>query len=882
MRTAAICLLALGWLIPSTAEGQELREAHRRLLRGNYAEAREQFTALAKDGKNPAATVGLSRAWRCEGDYDKAQDALQVALHTQPASGELLAELADLHYLRGRWDEAQQAAQKALQTGRGQYLAHWVLARVFRDRGDVNAAGQELVWFVRAYAKEEPTDPEQLLLVGQAACERARWDRRLSDQFQFVLNEIYGPVGKEHKDYWQAHFLAGALYLEKYDKARADKAFTRALAINQQSAEVHAAKGVAALERYEIKDAEREAEQALNINPRLPKALCLRADIALVGGDAEEALKYLSQARAVNPRAEPTLGRVAACLHLQHKDTELKTLFAEVQKYNSRAGVFYHELAEQLDQRKRYEHAERYYRLSVKLRPRLVGARNSLGMLYMRLGREEEAREILEEAFKDDGFNVRVFNTLQVLDHLKNYTTINTPHFLVRYDKKHDQVLAAFIAKYLEDIYKEFASAYKYQPEGPFLIEIFNKHEMFSGRVVALPDLHTIGASTGRVVAMVSPRDTSKIIAKPFNWNRVLRHELTHVFNLEQTHFQVPHWLTEGLAVQSENLALPSMWTRLLRERVTKDELLNLDTIHLGFIRPKSPDEWQLAYLQSYLYVEYLKSRYKAMAVAGLLEAYAAGLDTPAALEKVCHTSKEAFEKGYRAHLQQRVKNLTARPPVKRLSLNELKAAHQKDPGDADVMGQLAEHYLSIGNRTEARKLADAALDRKKNQSVAAYVKAKLLRAAGDAEAALALLESAVDPKVPEIKVLRLLGQMQYEAKKFRQSAQTFELGRKEEPYEDTWVKLLAKCYTQSGETEKLIDALKLLAPTDADDVDARRELAQLLLKAGRLAEAERYAREALEIDVLDREAQETLESALRAQHKEAELKELRRLLGSS
>ena len=78
---------------------------------------------------------------------------------------------------------------------------------------------------------------------------------------------------------------------------------------------------------------------------------------------------------------------------------------------------------------------------------------------------------------------------------------------------------------------------------------------MFSGRVVALPDLHTIGACTGRMVAMVSPHGRG--VRKPFNWGRVLRHELVHIFNLEQTNFLVPHWLTEGLAVSNEGFPRP-------------------------------------------------------------------------------------------------------------------------------------------------------------------------------------------------------------------------------------------------------------------------------------------------------------------------------------
>jgi tetratricopeptide (TPR) repeat protein len=879
MRSIGIALLALAWMTPA-ASAQTLAEARQRLQRGNYAEARELFEKLAKSGKDAvAAAVGLSRAWRSEGEYDKAQAVLVAAVKAHPAEGHLWAELADLHYLRGRWDEALEAARHALQDQPDGFLAKWVLARLYRDQGDLDRAGKELVWFIRQYSGRDITDPEKLLLIGQAACERARWDRRLSDQFQFVLTEIYSDVAKKHKDLWQAPYLSGMLYLEKYSQARAAKAFTQALKVNPRSAEVLAARCAAALQRLDLKDAEQFADQALAINPRLVDALCVRADLALASGDAAEGLKYLARARAVNPRAEPTLARVAACLYLEHKDADFAALVHEVEKHNAKAGVFYHELADGLDQRKRYEEAEKFYRLSIKLQPRLVGSRSSLGLLYMRLGREEEARKLLDPAFKDDPFNVRVFNTLQVLDHLMSYDTLKTPHFHVRYDAKNDAVLARFIAKYLEDIYAELADQFQYRPDGPFLIEVFNKHEMFSGRVIALPDLHTIGASTGKMVAMVSPRDKSKVIGKPFNWNRVLRHELVHVFNLEQTHFQVPHWFTEGLAVHAEKLPMPPIWSRLLLDRVPKGELMNLDNIHLGFMRPRSPDEWQMAYLQSYLYVEYLKKAYGAKAVGGLLAAYRDGLDTAAALAKVCKVSKAAFEKGYRAHLEAVVKNLAGRRAVKRLSFEELKAAHKKDPADAEVAAQLAERYLLLGDRAEARNLADAALASKKGHPLASYVKARLLQAGGEGEAALALLEG-VDRKTPEVKVLRLLGKLLFDAKKFSEAAKTFEQGRAAEPYENAWLVQLAKAYTQSGAKDKLIETLKLLAPTDADNLDTRRELAQRLLKAGRFAEAEQYAWQALEIDVLDREAQEALQSALEAQKKDAELKELRKVLG--
>src|SRR5208337_4160394 len=114
-------------------------------------------------------------------------------------------------------------------------------------------------------------------------------------------------------------------------------------------------------------------------------------------------------------------------------------------------------------------------------------------------------------------------------------------------------------------------------------------------------------------------------------WGRVLRHELVHIFNLDQTSFQVPHWFTEGLAVINEGYPRPQIWNQLLRERVPARELLNLDNIELGFIRPRSALEWNLAYCQGQLYVEYMRSTYGPKTIGEMLSAYHDGLDTSAA-----------------------------------------------------------------------------------------------------------------------------------------------------------------------------------------------------------------------------------------------------------
>jgi tetratricopeptide (TPR) repeat protein len=859
-----------------------IQEARKRWLHGNYEEALALYQGLAKEGgQKVAALLGMSRCWQSKGEYDKALGVIEAAIPENPAQPDLQARRAELLYLRGCASEALQAAEKALAAKPEHFLARWIRAQIFRDRADLKQADNELRWFVRTYTDrsnkdDDIKDPDELLVVGLAGTENARW-HNLSDQYRVILTDVYGDALKNDKAFWPAEYQAGMLLLEKYNRGEAVDAFDKALAINPNAAEALVGKGLASLQRYEVHPAQQFAERALRINPNLPEALRLRADIHLLAGDLTAAGRDLELAQKVNPHEERTLARAAARLFLLGQSAALDRLIGEVKARDPKPGLFYFELGERLEERRHYEVAEKYYQLALQERPMLPWPRNSLGLLYMRLGREAEARNVLIEAFKADEFNVRVSNTLKVLRHLDRYQTLRTEHFEVRYDPQTDVVLARYMAPYLEKIYGELANKFQYRPAGPILVEIFNNHEMFSGRTIALPDLHTIGACTGRVLALVSPHGQG--IPRPFNWSRVLHHELVHAFNLDQTHFQVTHWLTEGLAVSNEGFPRPQEWSRLLQARLRSGELMNLENIDLGFIRPRSPLDWHLAYCQSQLYVQYLQEKYGPKAVGEMLAAYAAGLDTAAAIARVCHTDVPAFEKGYRAFLEETVKSIRGRPAEKRRTFSELQTAYEADKENADLAARLAEQYLVRRDKKEARKLADAVLSKQEGQPLAAYVKARLLIDAGDEDQALALLEKGLNRQTPDVKILQLLGKLYFESGQFERAAELYELGHKVEPYENKWLIEMIRVYTRMGDTAKRIQALAELVPTEADDLEQRKRLSQLLLDEKRYAEAERYARECLEIDVRDREAQEYLDKALRGQQKTLEADKLQQLL---
>lgn len=872
-------LLAVLILAGSVVAEPSLKEARQAALRGRYEEAIESYQTLAKDAKMAAAaTVSMSRLHEFLGENDKAREVLDPALKAEPKNADLLARLAEVHFARGRWDDADKAVAAALAENKDHIYAKWVEARLLRDRGEVEKAEKAYLWFLRYYNEKNDKDvtaPEELVIIGQAAAERARW-LGLSDEFETILNDLFGDAAKSDKDFWPAEVAAGNLLLEKHNRPQALAAFDKALKIDASCPDALVGKGRSAMMRFEFKEAESLAERAMKLNATHLDALRLVADIYLSGGDTVRARKELETARKINPRDEATLGRLAVCSQLEGKPAEVDALLAEVKKFDSKPAVFLYELAQGLEGRRRHIEAEKYYREALKARPNLPGPLTNLGMLLMRMGQEKEGGELLEKAFKADSFNVKVSNFRRVLKHLEAYETHETKHFHIRHDPKTDAALARYMGEMLEDTYKELAGKFAHEPKGPILIEVFNNHDMFSGRTVGVPDLHTIGACTGKIITMVSPQGKGQ---RAFNWGRVMRHELVHIFNLEQTNFLVPHWVTEGLAVENEGFGRPQPWNEMLRRRIGSDKLLNLETIDLGFMRPRDPEEWQLAYAQAQLYMRYVVKTYGQDAVGKLLAAFGQGSDVEAALRKACNgVDRATFEKGYKDYLKEVAAELGAGKVEKKRDIKDIKADYEKNLGDADITAEYAEAMLAR-DRAEARKLAQAALTKKAGHPRASLVLARLAKLAGDKDEQKKLLEDALDRANPDVRVLRELGQLHYDAMNWARAVELFKLGRTAEPFDTSWDEQLARVYAQTNEKKELIGVLRKLVESDADDIDRRKRLARLLDESSDFPGAEKAARQVLEINVTDKDAREILLRALEKQNRKDDADRLRKLL---
>ena len=837
----------------------DLVAARHQFLTGKYAEAEESYQKLS-DEKPVVAALGIARCQASTGRRDDAAATLETAQDKHPKAAELPAELAQLAFERGDYPTAEKSAAAALAADADNLLAHWVQAELHRTAGRLDEADKAYKWFVDYYNGHDVDSPDDLRYIGLGAAQFARWHRN-SSQFSFLVNDLYPDALKLDASYWPAALETGLLFLEKYNQAEAARSLKQALAINPNSAEIQVALAALALQNFQLDEARRLVERALEIDPTSQAAYVCLADSHLANYEAAEAIEILEKALLLNPVSELALGRLAAAYAAvdgsenDAADTRLAKLVAEANARNPHAGEFYESLAVGLDLCRKYPAAARYFREAVERMPQLTSPRGELGLMYMRLGDEAEARKLLDESFEVDPFNVRVSNSLKVLEVLDGYAVLETEHFVLRFDRGQDEILARYAARYLEDeVYPQLVKHFAFQPGGKSLFEIFSHarntsgHGWFSARMVGLPAIHTVGACAGKMVALASPND----LKTKFNWARVLKHEFVHVLNLQQTHFNIPHWFTEALAVESEGFPRPQTWNDLLAERVPKGELFDLDTINLGFVRPKSQLEWNLAYCQAQLYAQCLQATYGDDALAKMLVAYRDNLDTRAALKRSFGVEQEAFEKIYLAYVKKIAAGLSTSGRAAEKNLSDLEKAHAAKPDDVLTAAELAYARLQRKMYPEAGELAKQALKSEPKQQLAIYVLARLKLLVGETDEALAMLEQGLDRDAPQKNALSLLAGLKLKAEKYDEAAELYALGAEHEPGDLTWTKSLAKVYLLSGDEKKLTPLLARLAQADPDDLKVRKKLAELALAKKDFAAAADWANQANQIDVQD------------------------------
>src|SRR5262249_38996059 len=115
-----------------------------------------------------------------------------------------------------------------------------------------------------------------------------------------------------------------------------------------------------------------------------------------------------------------------------------------------------------------------------------------LGLTQMRGGDETTGLQSLETAWKYDKFNVRGYNTLELLygKWIKHdYVPGAEGVFKFRYPKDEQAVLERYVPEFMSRAFGSMKARYDFAPTTPIAIELYGERQHFSVRTSGLPNI---------------------------------------------------------------------------------------------------------------------------------------------------------------------------------------------------------------------------------------------------------------------------------------------------------------------------------------------------------------------------------------------------------
>jgi len=186
---------------------------------------------------------------------------------------------------------------------------------------------------------------------------------------------------------------------------------------------------------------------------------------------------------------------------------------------------------------------------------------------------------------------------------------------------------------------------------------------------MGMPGLGALGVTFGLSVAMDSPS------ARPpgsFNWASTLWHELSHVYVLTATAHHVPRWFTEGVSVFEET-ASTKEWAEPVSKDASaamkKDQLLPIQKLDRGFIRPDSPAQVGVSYFQAGQICEFIVETWGWEKILAMTRSFSKVTTTEAVVLSNLGLEPAEFDKRFKAWLAAR-----------KLEVAGPGTEHQRDP----------------------------------------------------------------------------------------------------------------------------------------------------------------------------------------------------------
>jgi tetratricopeptide (TPR) repeat protein len=506
-------------------------------------------------------------------------------------------------------------------------------------------------------------------------------------------NDLFRAAVKAHDKDPNLRVRWGRMYLEHWQPGDASDLFREALELKKDYAPALLGLALVAADGFEGKATEL-AQQALKSDPKLVEAQELLARVALEDNNPEKAASEANKALAISPEALDAMSVLAAIDWLNDKKTT--PWLDRILQINPHYGEVYETAGHFFIINRRYDEGILAYRKALQLKPDLWSARSELGINLMRLGDETEARQQLEECWRNGYQSTSTKNSLTLLDSYKNFVTYRTPTTIIRLHKKEAELLRPYVESEMQRALATYEKKYKFKLNGPVELEVYPDHEDFAVRTMGMPGLGALGVTFVATQAFTEGEHGAKFTASvamdspsarppgQFHWDSTMWHELSHVYVLAMTNSRVPRWFTEGLAVYEETAnGNPDWGDRLDPEAINaikNHKLLPISELDRGFIHPTYPAQVVVSYFQGGKICNFIDQKWGYGKLLAMIEDFKNLTPTVDVIQKEFNLKPEEFDKQFLAWLDDSTKvSVNGFEEWKKQLLEVSKAAKQKD-----------------------------------------------------------------------------------------------------------------------------------------------------------------------------------------------------------
>ena len=733
----------------------------------------EAIKALATPGLQESARTVLlkAQAMRGAGDRAKAAELLAVQINKYPGDAALRLELASVQSSMGQLSRARETLE-------------WFAPQIERWRGGElrqMESADELVTIARGI--------DQLAVMTGAY----RQDMALHQDVLSMFVRAYDVLDRRNAN---AHVEAATFLLGHDDAESAQDELEKALTINPNHIGALVASGELALSLYDFDTCEKAIASIRRVKADHPMAQLLGVELLLLQRMPEKARQMLEPLVKRDPDNAELLAHLAACEALRFDAQGLNSILAEIDRKMPESSLAHTTAAAYLIPAFQFKDAAILLHTAIERTPHWNRPRNLLALAYMQQADMEKARPILEEARKLDPFNVETTNYMRLLDTLESYKLAESDHFAVRYSPADDPFIAREVLDYMEGQYPRITSTFGHPMAEKTIIELMPTSEDFAVRTTGKPWIGTIGASTGPVITMVSPRSFGKTNGA-FDWCDVTRHEFVHTVTLDATGHRIPRWFTEGLAVAEQSAPLNSEQATRLSSAVLEGNLFPIRRLNWAFIRPQKKGDAPLAYAQSLWLCTYIEETFGHQKILDMFAGYAAGLSTEQVISKSLEMSTAQLDERFAKWAAEQVVRLGL-DSVSQKQLKELKEKGEKLIADRDYPAAL---------ETWQKAYAVCASDMQVNQRLAGLYLHKSINQPEKAAIHLAAIDRE---QLHDNRYSLRLAKLYEQQNELKLAAQHAMRATQIDPYDTNARELLARIYEKAGLSEKADEQVEI------------------------------------------------------------------------